>query len=192
MEQWNFPRHDFESDRPVRLLFVGGDFRRKGGDTLLAAMRHGLSQQCELDIVTRDPVDLGGLPNVRVHHGLGPNMPALMALYARADVFVFPTEADVLPLAIMEAMASGLPIVTTKVGAIAEQVTDGVTGFVVPLHDATALRDCTLRLVRSPELRREMGIAARQTAERLFNGSRNYPRILEIMKSCADERTGRR
>jgi glycosyltransferase involved in cell wall biosynthesis len=116
----------------------------------------------------------------------------LMALYARADVFVFPTEADVLPLAIMEAMASALPVVTTNVGALSEQITDGVTGCVVPLHDAEALCECTLRLVQNPQLRRDMGRAGRAAAERLFNGSRNYPRILDIMKRCADEGVGRR
>jgi glycosyltransferase involved in cell wall biosynthesis len=191
MDRWNFPRQDFDGGRAVRLLFVGGDFKRKGGETLLAAMRRGLAQHCVLDIVTRDPVDARGIPNVRVHHGLDPNMPGLMALYAHADVFVFPTEADVLPLAIMEAMASALPVVTTKVGAIAEQITDGVTGFVTPLQDANALCECTLRLVRDPLLRRDMGLAARAAAERQFNGSRNYSRILDMMKRFADERAGR-
>ena len=193
MERWNFPRDAADSgDRKVRLLFVGGDFKRKGGDTVLAAMRLGLGHECELDIVTRDPVDASGVPNVRVHHGLGPNMPALMALYARADVFIFPTEADVLPLAIMEAMASGLPIVTTRVGAIAEQITDGQTGFVIPAHDEHALCDRARRLARDPELRRRMGAAGRAAAEERFNGSRNYPRILEIMKGFVDEGAGRR
>jgi glycosyltransferase involved in cell wall biosynthesis len=190
MQRWNFPRNDFESGRPVRLLFVGADFVRKGGPTLLAAMKRTLSAECELDIVTRDRIDTDGIPNVRVHHGLGPNAPPLMSLYEHADIFVFPTEADVLPLAIMEAMASGLPVVTTRVGAIAEQITDGVTGCVVPARDVDALSDCTLRLVRQPQLRREMGRAGRAVAERVFNGAINYPRILEIMKRCADEAAG--
>jgi glycosyltransferase involved in cell wall biosynthesis len=189
MQRWNFPRQDFES-RPVRLLFVGADFARKGGPTLLEAMKQRLSAECELDIVTRDRVDTTGIPNVRVHHGLGPNAPALMSLYEHADIFVFPTEADVLPLAIMEAMASALPVVTTRVGAIAEQITDGVTGCVVPPRDVGALSDCTLQLVRQPQMRREMGLAGRAVAERLFNGAVNYPRILDIMRRCADEAAG--
>jgi glycosyltransferase involved in cell wall biosynthesis len=192
MERWNFPRRDVHSGSPVRLLFVGGDFKRKGGTTLLGAMRQGLAAHCELDIVTREHVDTAGISNVRVHRGLGPNAPALMELYAQADIFVFPTEADVLPLAIMEAMASGLPVVTTRVGAIGEQVTDGVTGCQIPTDDVNALYECTLRLVNDPELRRTMGIAGRDAAERLFNGSRNYPSIVEIMKRCADEGVGPR
>jgi glycosyltransferase involved in cell wall biosynthesis len=191
MERWNFPRHDFHSGL-VRLLFVGGDFARKGGHILLGAMRQGLGALCQLDIVTRDPVDIGGVPNVRVHHGVGPNAPALIDLYAQADVFVFPTLADVLPLAIMEAMASGLPVVTTNVGAIGEQITDGVTGFLIPPDDVNALCTCTMRLAEDPTLRRGMGIAAREAAEQKFNGARNYPGVLELMKRCADERAGTR
>jgi glycosyltransferase involved in cell wall biosynthesis len=86
----------------------------------------------------------------------------------------------------MEAMASGLPVVTTSVGAISEEVDPGVTGFVIPPGDASALAEATLRLVVNPELRCEMGAAGRRAAGRLFNGSRNYPHLLAICKSCVD------
>jgi glycosyltransferase involved in cell wall biosynthesis len=192
LDEWNFPRPAPRSSNRVRLLFVGGDFARKGGDTLLAAMRQGLAASCDLDIVTRAPVDTTGLPGVRVHHGLDPNAPALMALYRSADIFVFPTLADVLPLAIMEAMASGLPVITTDVGAIREQIEDGVTGSLIPPNDVDALCRATLRLVENDDLRHSMGAAARRAGERLFNGARNYPRILELMKRCADQANGTR
>ena len=73
-------------------------------------------------------------------------------------------------------MASGLPVVTTSVGAIGEQVEHGVTGFLVPPGDHDALAEAMLRLVADPDLRREMGAAGRRAADRLFNGARNYPR----------------
>jgi glycosyltransferase involved in cell wall biosynthesis len=190
LDRWNFPRTVSADSSPVRLLFVGGDFQRKGGEVLLAAMQRGLSR-CELDIVTRDQVETPGMPNVRVHRGVQPNAPELMELYSRADVFVFPTFADVLPLAIMEAMASSLPVVTTKVGAIGEQIEDGTTGFLVPPGDVGALVATTTRLVANPELRFRMGAAGRRAADRLFNGSKNYARILAIMKICADQAAGR-
>ncbi len=80
--RWSVNRSGPRRPGLVRLLFVGGDFRRKGGDTLLQAFRRELTAHCELDIVTREDVDTQGLSNVRVHHGLGPNVPELMALYA--------------------------------------------------------------------------------------------------------------
>lgn len=185
MKKWR-PAGDAASAGPVRLLFVGGDFRRKGGDTLLEAFRAALAPECELDIVTRERVDTGGLPGVRVHHGLGPNAPELMSLYARAHIFTFPTRADVLPLAIMEAMASGLPVITTSVGALREQVVNGVTGYLVPPGDARALAEATLSLARNSALRSRMSIAARLAAEQKFNAAINYARVLAVCKEAVD------
>jgi glycosyltransferase involved in cell wall biosynthesis len=185
MERWRFTRAATAADT-VRLLFVGGDFRRKGGDILLAAFRRRLMRECELDIVTRERVDTTGIDNVRVHNGLGPNAPELVALYARADMFVFPTLADMLPLAIMEALAAGLPVIATHVGAIPEQVDHGVTGFLIAPGDEQALGNMALRLVRDAALRHRMSAAARLAAEQRFNGATNYPRILSICKRCAD------
>jgi glycosyltransferase involved in cell wall biosynthesis len=185
LEKWK-PTHGAESERPVRLLFVGGDFRRKGGDTLLKAFATTLHKECELDIVTRENVDTQGIPGVRVHHGLGPNAPQLMALYAQADIFTFPTLADVLPIAIMEGFASGLPVITTAVGALNEQVEEGVTGFTIPPGDADALAAATLRLVRDPALRSKMSNAARQAAVDKFNAATNYRQVLAVCKQCVD------
>ena len=180
------PAHGVELERAVRLLFVGGDFRRKGGDTLLQAFRGSLMQECELDIVTREQVDIQGLTGVRVHHGLGSNAPGLMELYARADIFVFPTQADVLPIVIMEAFASGLPVITTDVGAVREQIEDGVTGFLVPPRDADAMAQAILRLVRNPELRGKMSSAVRRVADEKFNAAKNYNQVLAVCKQCVD------
>jgi len=185
MDKWK-PGHGTEVGRPVRLLFVGGDFRRKGGDTLLEAFRTSLRNECELDIVTREQVNIDGLSGVRVHYGLGSNAPELMALYARADIFAFPTLADVLPLAIMEAMASGLPVITTAVGAVSEQIEHGVTGFLIPPGDARALAEVTLQLVRDPALRGAMSAAVRQCADAKFNAATNYRRVLEVCKESVD------
>lgn len=183
--RWNFPRG--KRDGRVRLLFVGGDFRRKGGDTLLAAFKRDLMAECELDIVTREDVNLDGATNVRVHRNLGPNASELMALYRDADVFVFPTCADTLPLAIMEAMASSLPVVTTTVGALREEVVDQETGFLIEPGDVDGLAAAALRLVRDPDLRLRMGAAGRERAYQKFNGAFNYPKILDLCKACTDE-----
>jgi glycosyltransferase involved in cell wall biosynthesis len=173
-------------DRPIRLLFVGGQFRRKGGDILLASYGRDLMQRCCLDIVTRDAVDLSGLRGVTVYTDLEPNDPRLRRLYAEADIFVLPTFADTLPLVVMEAMASGLPVIATAVGAITEEVDDGVNGLVIQPGDADALSQAVLRLVDQPDWRMRMGEAARRTAEERFDAARNYPRILDLCKRTID------
>lgn len=82
---------------PVRLLFVGGDFRRKGGSLLLEVLDSlPGARRWELDVVTREPVDPGGRTWVRLHYGLTPDCPELAALFAAADLFVLPTLGDAL------------------------------------------------------------------------------------------------
>jgi len=186
--RWCFERSPRPKSAPVRLLFVGGDFRRKGGELLLRAYRERLADCCELDIATRDDVDASGPGCVRVHRGLRPNTPELMALFEQADVFVFPTLGDCLPIAVMEAMAAELPVVASRVGALHEEVVDGVTGFLVPPGDAGALAERVEALCRDPGRRADMGLAGRKRAEERFDGSRNYAALLGLYKRCVDGR----
>lgn len=189
LERWNFPRP--ENQGPVRLLFVGGDFRRKGGEFLLAAYARDLMDCCTLDIVTKEDVDIAGLRGVRVHRNFGPNDAELLRLYAQADVFVFPTFADTLPLVVMEAMASSLPVITTTVGALTEEIDDGVSGFLVPTANPDVLSQAIQRLVANPDLRMRMGAEARRIAGQRFNAATNYSRLVELCKQSVDEEMGR-
>jgi glycosyltransferase involved in cell wall biosynthesis len=172
------------AERPVRLLFVGGDFDRKGGRILLQAYRAGLRDRAELHLVTQE--DVPEERGVFVHRGLTSNSPELLALYERADVFVLPTLGDCFPVVLGEAMAAGLPIVTTDVGALPEAVEDGRNGFVIPAGDDVALVSALDVLVRNRELRSDMGLAGRRIAEARFDSRRNADSVLEMLKAvCA-------
>src|SRR5206468_3682262 len=96
--------------RPARVLFVGGDFKRKGGPALLEVMRGPLAGWCELHVVTQ--AEVAPQPGVVVHRGLQANSPELLRLFATADIFVLPTMADCLAVVLMEATAAGLPVIT--------------------------------------------------------------------------------
>lgn len=195
LAQWNFGNKTTvnidATQNPMRLLFVGGDFVRKGGLTLIEAFHKGLAQDCTLDIVTKDlkiERDLAGVEGVRVHCGLTSNSPLLKELYAKADVFVFPTQADCLPIAVMEAMAAGLPVIATDVGALSEEVENGVNGFIVPPGDAGAVVAAVHTLVEDQSRRHTMAIASRCLAEERFDGRRNYNKILTLMKCLTEQR----
>ena len=178
----NFPDPGERGPRrpgPMRILFVGGDFVRKGGDLLLEVFRQHLRGTCELHLVTGADVPSG--EGVHVYRGVKPHSPELLRLYADADVFVLPTRGDCLAVVLGEAMASSLPVVTTRVGAHPEAVLEGETGFVIDPDDAGALRERLERLVQSPELRARMGGRSRRLAEERFDMAKNANRIAELL-----------
>ncbi len=174
--------------RPLRILFVGGDFPRKGGPMLLDLFRSGLAEHCELDLVTGPGAEaVASEGPIRVHRGLTSNSPELRRLYDEADLFVLPTLGDCNSSAILEAMASGLPVVSTATGAIPELIDEGETGYVVPTGDPDALARAVRSLVDGPALRARFGAAGRRRAERYFNADRNFARMLDVYKRCVDD-----
>lgn len=189
MQRWDFAAMRAERKvGPVRLLFVGGDFARKGGPTLVDSYRQGLATNCQLDIVTRDATverDLCDVKGIRVHLGLTANCAQLRELYAQADLFVFPTRGDCLPIAVMEAMAAGLPIIATDVGALREEVEDGINGLIVPPGESEAVTAAVQSLIGDETRRRQMGATGRKMAEERFDARRNYNAILDLLRQIS-------
>ena len=182
-ERWRFPARVERRGGGLNILFVGGDFQRKGGDTLLEAFRMlPRSLGAHLHLVTGTRGVAEGVPGVSVHHGVTPNSDALLCLFAQADLFVFPTRADCLPLAVMEALAAGLPVITTRVGALAEAVVHGETGWVISPDDAPAMAEAIRALAEDPAQRARFGAAAREAALERFDAGINYGRLVEVLR----------
>lgn len=167
---------------PLRLLFIGGDLRRKGGDTLLRVLQERFSDNCELDIVTREDVDAGG--PVRVHRA-EPNSTTITDLLGAADVFVMPTRAECFGIATVEAMASGLPTIIGDVGAAREIVSHRETGWLVEPTEEGFGAALELALSGRDDLA-DMGRRARKVAEAKFDGGRNDARVVETILTAID------
>jgi glycosyltransferase involved in cell wall biosynthesis len=168
-----------ETRGPVRLLFVGGDFHRKGGLDLLKVINGSLAGRVQLDIVTKNKVEPQA--GVIVHDTLGANSPELLRLFSEADVFVLPTYADCLGLVLMEAAASGLPVITTRVGAINETVCDGESGYLLRAGDLEALHAAISSLVDHRQLREQMGRTGFVLAREKFDAQRNNRLLLDLI-----------
>ena len=166
-----------------RILFVGGDFKRKGGDLLLEVFRRRLRGRAELELVT--PADVPSEPGVTVHRNVKANSQVLQDLFAGCDVFVLPTRGEVFPLAGMEALAAGLPLVATRVGGLPELVVDGESGRLCDVDDAEALGDALEELIADESLRRRMSERARRDAEQRFDYRKNALRVFDVVRSIA-------
>jgi glycosyltransferase involved in cell wall biosynthesis len=97
-----------------------------------------------------------GLQDKIIMTGVRRDIPRILGL---SDIFVLQSRWEGLPVSILEAMASGLPVVATRVGGIAELVADGRTGLLVPSGDVAALTSALARLLDDPDLRLRMGRA---------------------------------
>jgi len=178
----NFPDPSSRKPRPsgpLNVLFVGGDFSRKGGDLLLETVLRHFRGRVQLHLVTG--ADVQPSEGVFLHQGVKPLSPRLLQRFAEADVFVLPTRGDCLAMVLGEAMAACLPIITTRVGAHAEAVEDGHSGFLIEKDDAEALRDRLERLERDRTLCFDMGMRSREIGEARFDMVKNANRIADLL-----------
>jgi glycosyltransferase involved in cell wall biosynthesis len=162
-------REERASGGPLRLLFVANDFAAKGAYTAVAALTPEAMRRAELVVVGDPPIDVrrqleayaeeeGVRDRVRLRGGLvGDDK---FREYAAADVFVYPSRNDGQPLVILEAMAAGLPIVTTTQGGIPDTVRD--TAIVIERDDRPAFIEAVAALAADVDRRRKLGAAARQ------------------------------
>lgn len=153
---------------PLRLLCLGQIVQRKGLSYLLEAMQRLKGRPVELVLIGRglkDQALLDAYPdvNLRVLYD-APRAEVEKELRA-ADVFVFPSIAEAFGLAILEAMAAGLPVITTVNTAGPDIITDGREGFIGPIRDVDFIVRKIEWFLEDPRRAVEMGRAARQTAE---------------------------
>lgn len=103
------------------------------------------------------------------------------ALLAAGDIFTLPSRFEGLPMSVIEAMLTGLPVVSTNVRGPDEQVDDGVTGLKVPAGDADALGVALARLAGDPALRARMGHAGRAKALELYDEAKVLARTMGLL-----------
>jgi len=165
----------------VVFSFLGSVGRRKGFDLLIAAFL-SLAEQfpnwhlwivgpktseesqniddCEIDELIRPLADHAQ----RVHFwGRVDDRKELAGILGASDVFVFPSRKEGMPLAPLEAMAAGVPVIISRIPGVTDLASlEGKTGYYIAVNDAQALKSAMIKLAEQPELRAEMGRAARQ------------------------------
>ncbi len=176
---------------PLRVLFVGRLVEEKGPDVLLEALaRLGLPFVAK--VVGAGPLagDLAALVRGR---GLsaqvellgGRGQDELPDLYRWADVFCLPSSREGVPVVLMEAMASELPVVTTAVAGIPELVTDRTSGRFVDPGDPDGLAAVLRELAGDADRRAALGRAGRRTVQRSFTAGPNAQVLLSLFEKTS-------
>ncbi|MAH84090.1 MAG: hypothetical protein CBB68_07065 [Rhodospirillaceae bacterium TMED8] len=163
------PAERIPSSRPPRILFVGRVGIRKGVPDLIRAFSR-LSGTAELrlvgpvenemrDILARLPMEHVSVVGPIPYH-------SLHSEYEQADVFCLPSWEEGVPLVLLQAMASGLPVIATKECGVEDIFLDGYEGFLVEKGNVEGLREALVLLCKSLGTRQKLGAAARVRMEK--------------------------
>jgi len=177
-----FPRAEFNGIPPA-IISIGRLIEKKGFHDLIEACRilcqRGVEFRCEiigdgpLEGSLREQITVDGLTTLVTLTGPLPQGEVIKRL-AGSALFALPCVTEVgggmdnLPTVVMEAMAAGLPVISTALGGVPEMVRDGFTGLLVPEHQPIALADALARVLVDRRLARSLGEAGRQRAAELF------------------------
>jgi glycosyltransferase involved in cell wall biosynthesis len=173
----------------LKLLYVGRISREKNLDLLVEAFRQltAKGSHAELILVGDGPYkktlekDLAGTRAAFTGELKGER---LAQAYASSDIFVFPSVTDTFGNVVLEAQASGLPVIVTDQGGPQENLIPEETGVIIPGSDAGALVRAIERLAKTPVRRRQMGKAARQYMEsRSFES--NFLKTWDLLKTAS-------
>ncbi len=195
------PPDDFSTRYGIRgpfLLFTGRIASNKGLLPFLEAFALLAPRSPDLSVVmvgedggSRAEVlhraeDLGLSQRVRLV-GFVPEERVLASAYAQASVFVLPSEYEAFGLVLLEAMAQGTPVVSTRVGGIPELVEDGQNGLLVPPGDPRALSEALESILSDPSLRERLGRSGREVTVPRFT----WERVVEALEPVYEHARGR-
>ncbi|MHA6344779.1 glycosyltransferase [Roseivivax sp. CAU 1761] len=183
-------------EEPLRFLSVARLNPVKGHALFLAALRRlrDAGQAAHYTIVGAGPAEaeiraeiarLGLDDAVEMTGPLGEA--AVRAELARADVFVLTSfgQGEAAPVAVMEAMAAGLPVICSRIGGTEDMIADGVDGLLVPQRNIAAIAAAAARLAADGALRRRLGAAARLRARRYFDTRATARALLAALEAAA-------
>lgn len=187
-----------QGDGPLRILGVGQLNRRKGFHVLVDALAILKNRDRSFDCtIVGDGAERIGLEKAIKNNKLEDNVTLagallheqVQGLLGAADVFVLPCVVsedgwrDGIPVALMEAMYAGLPVISTNILGLPELIDDGVNGLLVPSDDPEALAGAIARLGTDPDLRRRLGEAGRAKVLRDFNNDTSAAQLHDLFEA---------
>lgn len=181
----------FSQRSKIRLIMVARFEIPKNQKFLLGALAKVAPENWELELVGDGP-SLASAQKLAAQLGIGEKVvfsgacDDVPSRLSQSDVFVLISDWEGLPLTILEAMRSGLPVVASNVGGVSELIADGESGFLVERGDQEGLVIALTRLIKSDELRKKQGILGRQIYRTNFTFDIMLDKILKIYQIVLD------
>lgn len=187
-------RGDWHPSKPLKLLWLSNLFRAKGIETLIAACQilreRGITFEltiagAEGDVSERQLHDLlehYGIMDTAIYIGSVDGKGKANA-FSNSDLFVFPSHYanEAQPLVVLEAMAAGVPVITSDIATLPEFVRNGQTGFLCPPQNPTALAETIIRAIEFPDETSRMRNAAYELCKAHFNQDRFATQITSLL-----------
>ncbi len=182
------------SKRPLRLAFLGRIIERKGLFDLIEVIAGMKSQGIDVYLEIGGDGDVDNLNRMIQGLGLSNQVKYLgwigtkdkERLFGRVDAYVLPSYAEGMPMSVLEAMAYGLPVVSTKVGGVPDLVCDEKTGFLIVPGDKVSLSKSIKRLVMEPDLIRRFGEKGREKAIECHQLESMMKRLMQLYQDLID------
>lgn len=178
--------------RPATVLMMGEIGQRKGAFDLVAAMpavlaacpgtRFRFGGNGEIDRLKAELAAVGATEAATVLGWVAGD--DKLREFRDADVYCLPSYNENLPVSVLEAMAARLPVVSTDIAGTPEEVREGETGFLIRPGDRAALADRLIRLLQSPELRRQMGESGRRRVDACFENEVVVARLRRLWEQA--------
>jgi glycosyltransferase involved in cell wall biosynthesis len=193
VEERFFISREYREGDASRLLYVGTWLDRKGVYYLAEAFEQVADKFPEVTLTVAGCIAPEQEVKKYFRPGLGDRIQVIPfvqreempAVYMEHDIFVFPSLVEGMPLTLLEAMATGMPVVATNTCGMADVITSGVNGLLVPAADGSALAAAVAQLVASSELRRQLGAAGQESA-RGYTWSRVTRKLAEVFELAVE------
>lgn len=172
VEERFFLGREYTDRRPLRLLYVGTWLDRKGVYYLADAFKCVADKFPDVTLTVAGCIAPEQEVRTYFESGLGDKIRVLPfvkreempSIYMNHDVFVFPSLVEGMPLTLLEAMATAMPVVTTNTCGMADVIESGANGLLVSASNASELAGAVQQLISSSDLRRRLGLAGQQSA----------------------------
>lgn len=176
---------------PKKILFMGNIGKLKGVYDILEAAPQIISCYPDVRFIFAGNGDLEGARGVSLEKEINENVEFVgwvrgetkTSYFKSSDIFLLPSFNEGLPVSVLEAMAAGLPVVSTQIGGIPDAIEDGVNGFLIEPGDILAITEKVLYLLRNPDILKEMGTKNKTKIKETFDLDIIISQLLEIYKS---------